>query len=121
MNFMNTHSQFNIQRKTIPRPTISRQFTREKSQTNFNPATPSTKFRITNSIQQINRDKIQKVSGNYFNQNDDTTGSTKMSKGMTQQLLKKHEIEFKQSWFEQEDREEEIQFALLLQTLDKIL
>ncbi|CAD8053307.1 unnamed protein product [Paramecium sonneborni] len=121
MNLMNTHSQFNFSRKSLPRPLISRQLTREKSQPSLNPITPSTKFRISNTNQQLNREKIQKANGNYFSQHDDTSGSTKMSKAHTQSLLKKNEIEFKQSLFDSEDREEELQFTLLCQTLEKLL
>ncbi|CAD8061260.1 unnamed protein product [Paramecium sonneborni] len=121
MNFLNTQSQFNISRKSMPRPLISRQITREKSQPSINSITPQTKFRISNTNQQMNREKIQKANGNYFSQHDDTSGSTKMSKAHTQSLLKKNEIEFKQTLFDQEDREEELQFTQLCQTLEKLL
>ncbi|CAK85274.1 unnamed protein product (macronuclear) [Paramecium tetraurelia] len=121
MNFMNTHSQFNFSRKSLPRPLISRQLTREKSQPSVNQKAPSAKFRISNANYQMNREKIQKANGNYFSQHDDTGGSTKMSKAHIQQLLKKNEIEFKQSLFDQEDKEEELQFVLLCQTIEKLL
>ncbi|KAM3141913.1 hypothetical protein pb186bvf_005999 [Paramecium bursaria] len=119
LNLAQTHSQFNFTRKPLLRPKQSRQFSREKSQPAFNPVTPQTKFRVSNFI--INKDKMQKTSNNFFTQHNSTTESTKLTRGQNQSLLKRHEIDQKQQIFEQQERDEELQFLRLCQDIDKIL
>ncbi|CAD8046796.1 unnamed protein product [Paramecium primaurelia] len=113
-----TQSQFNFIRKQIPKAPNSRQFSREKSQPMLNPITPTAKFRIHHNNQFLSREKMQKTSNNFFN---NTAESTKITKAQNQSLLRKPEADYKQLIFDKEDLEEEQQFQVLCQTLDKIL
>ncbi|CAD8054249.1 unnamed protein product [Paramecium sonneborni] len=104
--------------KPLPKAPNSRQFSREKSQPMFNPITPTAKFRIHHNNQFLSKEKMQKTSNNFFN---NTAESTKITKVQNQSLLRKPDADYKQLIFDKEDKEEELQFQALCQTLDKIL